>query len=210
MLNVPQFGGHRREILMIRPDRDSPERGTVAMVTPPEPAYPSRALSTQPRHTHGVYPTLPSARPRGRRHLRRSWSAAMLATPVPPRMPTPFRRRFPMSDSRPSRSTASSGVSSSSATPSTRGASSRRPVRRRSSGQRRLAALPACVQRRDGRVISSFQPELNGQVRGIASSADGSVIYVVGNFTTAGGKQHQRIAALSAATGAPIAGSTRS
>lgn len=57
-----------------------------------------------------------------------------------------------------------------------------------------------------GELINSFAPVLNGQVRGLAVSPDGSRVYIVGNFTTVNGEKHNRIAALEAATGAPVAG----
>ena len=55
-----------------------------------------------------------------------------------------------------------------------------------------------------GVLVNSFAPTLNGQVRGLAASPDGSRIYAVGTFTTANGAGHQRIVALDAHTGAVI------
>ena len=39
-----------------------------------------------------------------------------------------------------------------------------------------------------GNLITSFDPTLNGQVRAVAASPDGTRIYVVGDFTTANGQ----------------------
>ncbi|WP_243074145.1 PKD domain-containing protein [Microbacterium sp. SS28] len=55
-----------------------------------------------------------------------------------------------------------------------------------------------------GNLNTSFTPTLNGQVRGVAASPDGSRIYVVGDFSVANGQSRQRIAAYSTATGALI------
>ncbi|MCA0295768.1 MAG: PKD domain-containing protein [Actinobacteria bacterium] len=56
----------------------------------------------------------------------------------------------------------------------------------------------------DGTLVTSFAPNLNGQVLGVAASPDGSRIYVVGDFTTANGTARRRVAAYSTATGALI------
>ncbi|QIG40956.1 hypothetical protein G5T42_16985 [Microbacterium sp. 4R-513] len=55
-----------------------------------------------------------------------------------------------------------------------------------------------------GNLNTSFAPSLNGQVRSVTASPDGSRIYVVGDFTTANGQSRQRIAAYSTDTGALI------
>ncbi|TDN93247.1 PKD domain-containing protein [Microbacterium sp. BK668] len=55
-----------------------------------------------------------------------------------------------------------------------------------------------------GNLNTAFAPNLNGQVRGVAASPDGSRIYVVGDFTMANGQVRSRIAAYSTATGALI------
>jgi hypothetical protein len=50
-------------------------------------------------------------------------------------------------------------------------------------------------------VVTSFRHDLNAQGRRIAASADGSTLYVGGNFTTVDGKAHQRLAAFDLRTG---------
>jgi PKD repeat protein len=50
--------------------------------------------------------------------------------------------------------------------------------------------------------MTSFAPTLNGQVRALAASADGSTLYVGGQFTTVNGVTRNRIAAFNTATGA--------
>lgn len=52
-----------------------------------------------------------------------------------------------------------------------------------------------------GKLSSSFAPVLNGQVKAIAASPDGSTIYVGGAFTTVDGIPHARLAAFNAVTG---------
>ncbi len=52
-----------------------------------------------------------------------------------------------------------------------------------------------------GDLKTSFAPNLNGQVRGVAASPDGSRLYVVGQFTTVNGITRNRIAAFDTATG---------
>jgi PKD repeat protein len=52
-----------------------------------------------------------------------------------------------------------------------------------------------------GNLVTSFAPNLNGQVLSVAASPDGSRIYVVGDFTTANGVARRRVAAYSTATG---------
>ena len=51
-------------------------------------------------------------------------------------------------------------------------------------------------------VLNSFAPTLNGQVRAVAASPDGTRVYVGGEFTTVNGSARSRIAAFDAATGA--------
>jgi len=54
---------------------------------------------------------------------------------------------------------------------------------------------------RTGSLVTSFAPSLNGQVRGLTASPDGSRVYVAGEFTQADGATRNRIAAYSTATG---------
>ncbi|MFT3970689.1 MAG: PKD domain-containing protein [Micropruina sp.] len=56
-----------------------------------------------------------------------------------------------------------------------------------------------------GEMVSTFAPDLNGQVLGVAVSPDKSRVYVVGDFTTADGQARRRVAAYSTSTGALIA-----
>ena len=56
-----------------------------------------------------------------------------------------------------------------------------------------------------GALVSSWAPSLNAQGMAIAASPDGTRIYVSGDFTAVNGVLHNRIAALDATTGAPIA-----
>ena len=65
-----------------------------------------------------------------------------------------------------------------------------------------LAAFDA----RTGNPIASFTPALNGRVRDLAASADGSVLYVGGDFTAVNGQSRVRLAAINPATGANVAG----
>ena len=55
-----------------------------------------------------------------------------------------------------------------------------------------------------GALITSWAPSLNAQGMAIAASPDGSRIYVVGDFTSAGGSTRNRVAAFDATTGALI------
>jgi PKD repeat protein len=55
---------------------------------------------------------------------------------------------------------------------------------------------------RTGELIQSFAPDLNGQVRAVVASPDGSRVYVGGSFTKANGQTRYRIAAYNTATGA--------
>ncbi len=57
---------------------------------------------------------------------------------------------------------------------------------------------------RTGALISSFAPDLNSDVRGLAVSPDGARLYVVGQFTAANGQTRSRIAAYDTATGALV------
>lgn len=52
-----------------------------------------------------------------------------------------------------------------------------------------------------GNLITSFAPQLDGQVRAVAKSPDGSRIYVGGDFSTADGQSRTRVAAYSTSTG---------
>ena len=56
-----------------------------------------------------------------------------------------------------------------------------------------------------GALITSFAPSFNAQVKSISPSADGTRIYVGGNFTTINGVNRYRVAALDPTTGAPLA-----
>jgi hypothetical protein len=55
-----------------------------------------------------------------------------------------------------------------------------------------------------GKLITSFAPTVNGEVKTVVRSPNGSRIYVGGTFTTVNGRPRGRIAAFSAATGALI------
>jgi len=55
-----------------------------------------------------------------------------------------------------------------------------------------------------GTLVSRFAPSFNGEVRGIAASADGSTLYVAGAFTSVDGVAHSRLVAISASTGAVV------
>ena len=68
-------------------------------------------------------------------------------------------------------------------------------------GQAYLAAFDAST----GALVSSFNPVLNGQVYAVAATADGSRIFVGGDFTTVNGQTRNRIAAFDTATGALVA-----
>jgi PKD repeat protein len=57
---------------------------------------------------------------------------------------------------------------------------------------------------RTGELITSFAPVLNGQVKAIEASPDGSRIYIGGAFTTVNGVNKYRIAALNPTTGQVI------
>ncbi|MGZ0146838.1 LamG-like jellyroll fold domain-containing protein [Kribbella sp. WER1] len=56
-----------------------------------------------------------------------------------------------------------------------------------------------------GDLVTAFNPVLNGQVYAVAASADGSRIFVGGDFTTVNGQTRNRIAAFDTATGALVA-----
>jgi PKD repeat protein len=55
-----------------------------------------------------------------------------------------------------------------------------------------------------GALITTFNPQLNGQVKSIAFSPDNSVMYIGGAFTTVNGTSAYRLAALNPTTGALI------
>jgi hypothetical protein len=57
-----------------------------------------------------------------------------------------------------------------------------------------------------GELVASFAPSFNGQVRTVAVSPDGSVVYVGGEFTSVDGVRRDRIAALDASTGELVEG----
>ncbi|MEX1106039.1 MAG: PKD domain-containing protein [Ilumatobacteraceae bacterium] len=53
-----------------------------------------------------------------------------------------------------------------------------------------------------GNLITSFAPTLNGEVRALVASADGTTLYAGGVFKEVNGQQRMRVAAFSTATGA--------
>jgi PKD repeat protein len=55
-----------------------------------------------------------------------------------------------------------------------------------------------------GALISSFNPNVNAQVRALVASPDGSRVYAGGSFTSVGGVARYRVAAFSTATGALV------
>ena len=57
---------------------------------------------------------------------------------------------------------------------------------------------------RTGQLNTDFAPSLNGTVKDVKVSPDGSRLYVAGSFTTANGQSRYRIAAYNTATGALI------
>ncbi|UDY35503.1 PKD domain-containing protein [Dermatobacter hominis] len=57
-----------------------------------------------------------------------------------------------------------------------------------------------------GNLITTWAPSLNAQGRAITASADGSTIYVGGDFTSVSGTTRNRVVALNASTGAVITG----
>ena len=57
----------------------------------------------------------------------------------------------------------------------------------------------------DGKVDKLFNPGTNGQVSAVATSEDGSVIFLGGVFTEAGGAPRANLAAVDAVTGAALA-----
>lgn len=63
----------------------------------------------------------------------------------------------------------------------------------------------AAITNSDGKVDATFDPGTDGRVRAVAASDDGSIIFIGGTFTTAGGEPHANLAALDANTGQPIA-----
>jgi len=67
-------------------------------------------------------------------------------------------------------------------------------------GQAYLAAFDATT----GALVTAFNPVLDGQVYAVAASADGSRIFVGGDFTTVNGVTRNRIAAFDTATGALV------
>jgi WD40 repeat protein len=63
----------------------------------------------------------------------------------------------------------------------------------------------AAINNATGTVDLTFNPGTDGRVRAVAASEDGSMIFVGGTFTTAGGEPHANLAAVDATTGQPIA-----
>jgi WD40 repeat protein len=57
----------------------------------------------------------------------------------------------------------------------------------------------------DGKVDKQFNPGADGQVRAVAASEDGSVIFLGGNFSEAGGAPRANLAAVDAVTGVALA-----
>ncbi|CUR58567.1 putative LamG domain protein jellyroll fold domain protein [metagenome] len=64
----------------------------------------------------------------------------------------------------------------------------------------RLAAFDAAT----GAVITGFNPNVNGRIRSMSLSPDGTRLYIAGSFTTVGGVTRNRIAAVNPTTGALI------
>ena len=65
-------------------------------------------------------------------------------------------------------------------------------------------AYLAAFDESTGALVTAFNPVLNGQVYAVAASADGSRIFVGGDFTTVNGVTRNRIAAFDTATGALV------
>ena len=65
-------------------------------------------------------------------------------------------------------------------------------------------AYLGAIDRIGGQVITSFQPQLNGEVRAMARSADGSRLYVGGRFTTVNGEPWPNFVVLDPITGQRI------
>ena len=59
-----------------------------------------------------------------------------------------------------------------------------------------------------GVLVSAFAPTFDGQVQAVAASADGSVLYVGGQFTHVNGGTRNRLVAISSSTGAVISSFT--
>ncbi|TFD56802.1 PKD domain-containing protein [Cryobacterium suzukii] len=55
-----------------------------------------------------------------------------------------------------------------------------------------------------GVLVASFNPDLNGAVRSLVASADGTRVYAGGHFTTVGGVARYRLAAFDTASGALV------
>jgi len=81
--------------------------------------------------------------------------------------------------------------------------STARPAGQSSGGSTRRNLLAYDLN--TGALISSFAPNLNGEVKSVALSPDGTRLYVGGAFTTVDGQTRKRIAAFNAQTGALIA-----
>ncbi len=67
-------------------------------------------------------------------------------------------------------------------------------------------AYLAAFEADSGQFISSFTPVLNGEVRALASSADGSRLFVGGSFTSVNGEARNAIVSVDPATGATDSG----
>ncbi|MEV0290893.1 LamG-like jellyroll fold domain-containing protein [Kribbella sp. NPDC050820] len=65
-------------------------------------------------------------------------------------------------------------------------------------------AYLAAFDETTGDLVTAFTPVLNGQVYAVAASADGSRIFIGGDFTTVNGVTRNRIAAFDTATGALV------
>ncbi len=59
-----------------------------------------------------------------------------------------------------------------------------------------------------GVLISTFNPNVNGAVKALAASPDGSRVYAAGNFTTVGSSSRNRLAAFDTATRTLVSGFT--
>lgn len=68
----------------------------------------------------------------------------------------------------------------------------------------RYARLNAAAVRADGKIDRHWNPTVNGRVRAMTASADGSIIYLGGKFTVVGTAKRAHLAAVDADTGAVL------
>jgi Domain of unknown function (DUF5122) beta-propeller len=66
------------------------------------------------------------------------------------------------------------------------------------------ARLNAAAVLANGKIDSSWNPQVNGRVLSMTASADGSIIYLGGKFTTVGTTSRAHLAAVDATTGAVL------